>query len=138
MEISYTYLNNRKCKKCGAKISDQAHALQKFCKRVELSDGTILSCKDDYHAAIRITEKEPFRRIAKHHENMRNLIKELNNQKGNLVNLESIKRAGIQLNRAVEVQFSKEDGLHKYYFVEFLISKIDNLLYKITKHDTIF
>ena len=64
----HTFLKKRKCLHCGAPIADQAHATTKFCPRVELPDGSIKSCRDDYHAPKNKKKNLPFKKIADYHK----------------------------------------------------------------------
>ncbi len=137
MKYNYTYIKNRKCLQCLDPISDQTHALRKFCERVKLDDGSVLSCKDDYHSIKRKKEKAPFKNFAAHHEKMRNRVRLLLDKYGEIVNIDLINRFGIMLNRPAEIEWAK-DGSQIFYFIEYAIIKINQTQFKIFKHDRIF
>src|SRR5215216_3113396 len=102
MPIYYTFSHKRKCLLCETPIADQAHASTKFCPRVEMSDGTIKSCKDDYHSPLRKEKYEPYKRIADFHKETNGKIESLFLAKGELVTIEQINQYGINLHRPVE------------------------------------
>lgn len=133
----YTYHLDRECRKCCDPIADQVHALRKFCPREVLDDGTIKSCKDDYHTPLRKLEKAPFKDLSLHHEKMRNNLRILLHRHGETVDLEIINQYGIILNRPAEFGWLK-DGSQIYYFIEYAVNKINNNQYKIIKHARIF
>jgi hypothetical protein len=138
MSINHTYNDKRKCLQCLKSIPDQEHALRKFCKRIKLQeDGSVMSCKDDFHSAMRKKENQPFMNFASHHKRMRDSIKDLIKEKGNTVSIESINRAGINLMRPARIDILK-DGCNKFYFVEYLITQTNDFQFKITKHNEIF
>lgn len=137
MEEKYTYKGDRRCKHCNSSISDQAHALQLFCKRIKLADGTVQSCKDDFHSSKRKIEKGPFERIAKHHKQMCERILYLLSIHGEVVNQDLLDKFGINLSRPAQIELSKY-GLHKFHFVGFLIHKLSNGKYEITLSNVIF
>ena len=133
----YTYNLGRECRHCTEPIADQVHGLREFCPREVLEDGTIKCCKDDYHTPIRKRRIEPYKGFVVHHEHMRNSLRYLLRSQGELVNIESINRYGINLSRPAETEF-KEDGSRVFYFVEYAVIETKNKQYKIIKHDRIF
>jgi hypothetical protein len=133
----YTYHLERECPTCFEPIADQMHALRKYCPREVLEDGTIKSCKDDYHSPLRKLKKAPFKGFAVHHEMMRNRLQLLLRRHGEGVNIELINRYGIILARAAETEYTDEDS-KIFYFVEYAVLETKNNQYKIIKHDRIF
>src|ERR1700740_771319 len=129
----YTYKDNRKCQHCNNPISDQTHALRKSCPRKKLPDGTISSCKDDFHSAKNKKDNKAYRKLIAHHKAMDERIAFLLRHKGDAVNLEDINKHGIILNRPIE--FSKnETGQFIYSFMQHSITQLNNNQYKIKKH----
>jgi hypothetical protein len=63
----HTFKKNRKCPHCGTAIPDQNHGKQLYCSRVVLPDGSIKSCKDDYHYPKSKAANEPFKKMMEYH-----------------------------------------------------------------------
>lgn len=137
MKATYTYKKNRKCLHCFTPISDQAHALQNYCKRIKLDDGSVQCCKDDFNAAKRKIKKEPFKVFANHQENMRDNLLSLFNDHGEIVTKELLNQYGIILNRPAEIAWLK-DNTPIFYFTEFAVFKTNQNQYKIQKHGKVF
>lgn len=133
----YTYKDNRKCQNCHAPISDQTHALRKSCPRKKLADGTVISCKDDFHSAKNKKENKSYRKLIAHHKSMDKRIAYLLLHKGDAVNLEDINRQGIILNRPIEI-LNNETGGFTYKYMQHSIIQISNNQYKIKKHESLF
>ena len=131
-----TYSQGRRCLHCKEPISDQAHASQKFCKRKVMPDGNVLSCKDDYHSALKRKSNLPYKRIGEAQKFFSGQIDLLKEQFGNEVTLTQINSFGINLRRPVE--FSVENGDIVYHFVGHTIKKLKNNIYKIYSNDTIY
>jgi hypothetical protein len=128
-----TYNNKRSCLHCSTKIADQAHASTKFCPRKKLGDGTIQSCKDDFHSPKRKSANLPYKRIADYHKDAHRRIKSLLSAKGDTVSVEQINQYGIRLNRPVEFAVDSKQAA-TYYFVEFAFSQLNNNQFKIISH----
>jgi hypothetical protein len=133
----YTYNNKRKCLHCGAPIADQKHSSTKFCPRVKLSDGTIQSCKDDYHSPLRKDRNAPYKRIAEFHKDAHRRINCLLDAKGETVTVEQINQYGINLYKSFEMVL---DSMQRptFRFVEFEFIPLGNKQYKINKHGKLF
>lgn len=133
----YTFYRGRECLHCSEPISDQEHGLTKYCPREVNEDGTIKSCKDDYHTPRRKIKKAPFIGFLVHHEQMRNSLRKLLRRHGELVNIELINSYGINLSRPAETEYGN-DGSITFYFVEYAVIETKNKQYKIIKHGRIF
>lgn len=133
----YTYYKERECRHCSEPIADQAHGLLEFCPREVLEDGTIKSCKDDYHTPRRKIKKAPFKGFMVHHEQMRNSLRKLLRRHGEWVNIELINSYGINLTRPAETAFA-DDGSKIFYFVEYAVVQTKHKHYKIIKHGRVF
>ena len=132
-----TYYNKRKCQNCNSPISDQTHALRKSCPRIKLEDGTVLSCKDDFHSKRNRKDNQAYRNLIKHHKMMDKKITSLLRNKGENVTLEDINRYGIILN--VPLQISKnEHGEFTYMFMHHSIILIKQNEFKIKNHEPLF
>ena len=129
----YTYKQGRKCLKCKKPIPDQVHALRKYCIPKKMHDGTVDSCKDDYHSPIRKMKNEPFQQMARHHKAMYEQIDQLYRVKGELVSRELLNIWGIMLMRPF--QFELRDGKFTFYYHKYLIKDLGNNQYKIEKHE---
>jgi hypothetical protein len=132
----YSFHLNRSCLFCCKPIADQAHAAIKFCRRKVLPDGSVGSCKDDFHAAKRKKINPPFNKIAKHHKLMHQKITLLFRLKGETVTLEDVNRFGITLHKPVSLT-NNSDGSTTLFFVEYSITKLSINQYKIKKHGLI-
>jgi hypothetical protein len=132
MQSFYTFKEGRKCLKCKSPIPDQVHKARKYCVTKRLPDGTVASCKDDYHSPIRKQRNEPFQKIALHHKVMHERIDQLLKAKGNIVTKEWLNTWGVILHRPFE--FRIEDGKFNFYYHQFLIIEVSNNQYKISKH----
>ena len=132
-----TYNDNRKCQNCGAAIADQTHALRKSCPNKKLEDGSIVSCKDDFHAAKNKKENGAYRKLMAHHKSMDKRIAFLLRNKGDTVNLEDLNRHGIILNRTIELS-KNENGGFTYTYMHYSIIQLNDKQYKIKKHDSIY
>ena len=128
----HTFKNGRKCLKCKKPIADQEHGTRKYCRSKKLPDGSVESCKDDYHSPLRKVRNEPFKRIGDFHKLMHYRISLLFKNHGADVTLELLNRYGIMLNRPLEIDM--KNGLGHFYFHEFAVQKLDPVNYKITKH----
>src|SRR2546421_11117567 len=131
-----TFEKKRRCLHCGQLIPDQAHGSQKFCSRFKLPDGSIRSCKDDFHAARRKIVNAPFKRIAEHHKQMYLQIDALFKGHGENVSQELINRYGINLKRPFELE--KKGDLYTFFYQVYAIKQFGDGEYKIYKHGRIF
>lgn len=133
----YSYANKRKCLLCETPIADQAHASTKFCPRFVLPDGTIKSCKDDYHSPLRKEKYEPYKRIADFQRETHKKIEALSMAKGEIVTIEQIDQYGINLHRPVQFEV---DSMQKttFYFIEYELKQLPNKQFKISKHGKLF
>lgn len=129
----YTYKQGRKCLRCKKLIPDQLHGLRKYCENKRLPDGTVESCKDDYHSPIRKKKNEPFQKMAAHHKAMYERIDRLFRTKGETVTEEWLNTWGIVLQRPFE--FKVADGRFIFYFHQYSIKELGNKQFKISKHD---
>jgi hypothetical protein len=129
----YTYILKRKCLHCGTPIADQVHALTKFCPREVMGDGSIKSCKDDYHVPLKKIRNRQYKNIAAYHKEAHKRIDKLLLEKGETVNTEQLNQYGIKLHRPI--QFSVDSAQKgTYSFVEFAITQIGNTQFKIFRH----
>ncbi|CAN5546244.1 hypothetical protein BH10BAC1_BH10BAC1_20050 [soil metagenome] len=135
--MNYTYYNGRECRFCQTEIADQIHASRKYCPREVLEDGSIKSCKDDYNSPIRKEKNAHFKGFLVHHEMMRNNIRELYQNVGELVTKSQINQHGIVLNRPAEFGWNKEEQFI-YYFVGYALIRLNENNFKIIKHDKVF
>lgn len=133
----YTFKDNRKCQNCAAPIPDQTHALRKSCPRKKLGDGSVLSCKDDFHTAKNKKENRSYRKLTAHHKSMDKKIFHLLKNIGAYVLLEDINRYGIILNRSIEILL-QENGKYNYCFMNYTIHHLNDKNFKITKHEPLF
>jgi hypothetical protein len=133
MKPYYTYKQGRSCLKCKKPIPDQIHALRKYCANKRLPDGTVDSCKDDYHSPIRKRKNEPFQKMAAFQKAMYERIDRLFNAKGEIVTEEFLNRWGIVLQRPFE--FNTKDGKYIFYYHQYSIKELGNKQFKISKHD---
>jgi hypothetical protein len=132
MQSFYTFKEGRKCLKCKIPIPDQVHKSRKYCVTKRLPDGTVASCKDDYHSPIRKLKNEPFEQMAKHHKLMYVQIEKLLKAKGENVSRELLNIWGIILRQPF--QFDVENGKFIFYYHKYLIKDLGNNHYKIEKH----
>ena len=132
-----TYKDNRKCQNCSTPISDQTHALRKSCPRKRMPDGSVLSCKDDFHSAKNKKENRSYRKLIAHHKSMDKKIYYLLRNIGETVILEDINRYGIILKRPIELS-KNENGGFIYTYMQYSIIQLNNKQYKITKHDPVY
>jgi hypothetical protein len=133
MMAYYTYKQGRKCLKCQKPIPDQVHGSRKYCEPKRLPDGTIDSCKDDYHIPIRKKRNAPFDMMAKHHRLMYERIDQLYKAKGDIVTSEHLNIHGISLNRPF--QFDIQKGKFIFYYYQYAIKDLGNKQYQIFKHE---
>jgi hypothetical protein len=131
MEI--TYKLERKCLHCEKPIPDHIHAIRKFCPRIELEDGSVLNCKDDYHVKKNKPINEPFKNMAKWQKYYFSRIKQLFEKEGSEVTLELINRYGINLFRPFQFELNKQRQFIFYYH-QFAIEKLTDKTFKIFKH----
>lgn len=135
--MDYTYYLGRECQYCQTEIADQTHAAREFCPRKVLDDGSIKSCKDDHHAALRKMNNAPFKGLVPHHERMRDTIRELYQAVGESVTREQINQYGVILNRPAEIGWNKESECI-YYFIEYAFVRRSENQFKIIKHGKVF
>lgn len=135
--MNYTYYNGRECRFCQTEIADQEHASRIYCPREVLEDGSIKSCKDDYHSPIRKEKKSPFKGLVPHHEMMRDNIRELYQTVGEIVSTEQVNRHGIILNQPVAFEWNN-DKQFVYYFIEYALIKTNDKQFNIIKHGKVF
>ena len=122
---------------CDSPIADQAHASTKFCPRFVLPDGSIQSCKDDYHSPKRKDANLPYKRIADYHKDAHRRINSLVKAKGDTVSIEQINQYGIRLNRPIEFVVDAKQ-VTTCYFVEYAFAQLPNKQFKISKHGRVF
>jgi hypothetical protein len=132
--LATTYTLKRKCQHCGQAIPDQAHAVQKYCRRERLTDGTVRSCKDDFHSARKRKDETQFRNIARYHRNVARSLDQLYKLKGEDITPEDLNRVGVVLNRSAAQQMTN-DNRFQFFFVGFVIIKINEKQLKLKKHD---
>ena len=133
----YTYLKERMCPHCGSLIPDQVHASIKYCPKTISADGSVISCKDDYHSPLKKIKNRPFKAIADYHKLAHKQIKSLVQNKGEYVTLEHLHQYQISLNRSIEWEVNA-DRIYTFYFVEYAITQFPNNQFKISKHGRTF
>lgn len=129
----YTYVQKRACRFCKAPIPDQVSKAREFCPREVLPDGSIKSCRDDYHVENNKELEARFRQLNIYHKRTNERIELLLKTKGEYVKLEDINRAGINLFRTL--QFEYIEGMYRGWFLDFLIENISDQNFKLSKHD---
>jgi len=135
-EMNYTYNDERECLKCFKPIPDQAHGSTKFCERVELPDGSIESCKDDFHAERNKEKNIPYQKLIHHHKYTRDILEKLA-LKNELITAKELDVHGIDLTKPVQIKVGK-GFLKSIYFIDFYLSQINSSTFKIIKHDNEF
>jgi hypothetical protein len=128
------YFTRRKCLHCGKPIADNAHAARKFCPRQKLPDGSILSCKDDYHVKKNRPINAPFKWMASYQKYFYNQIKLLVEREGYKVTFEQLNQYGINLHRPFEFIVNKENR-YVYFYHQFVIEQMPENKFKITRHE---
>lgn len=134
----YTYLLRRKCLYCNKEIPDQAHKTQKYCKREELPDGSIRSCRDDFNAILRRALYLPYKKIVEHHKQTDIEIIKLLDEHGEKVTTELINRSGINLKRPFEFEVDNKTGFYTFYFTRYAFKQTGESNFKIFKHGRLF
>jgi len=134
--LKLTYLRGRKCLFCDSLIADQIHGLRIYCETFVLENGSVISCKDDYNTPLTKENNKPYKRIFDLHKRQHIRIGNLLRKKGAIVTLADIEQFDILLHQPAEL--GKYDGQLAYFFVEFLITRINEKQYKIIKHDRTF
>lgn len=127
------YLTERKCLHCGKPIADNAHAARKFCPRQKLPDGTILSCKDDYHVKKNKPINAPFKWMASYQKYYYKQIVLLLEKEGKRVTREQLNRYGINLSRPFEFIVDNENK-YVYYYHQFAIKQFSENKFFISRH----
>ena len=135
--IKATYNDNRKCLFDGKPIADHIHAHTKFCERQVLPDGSIKSCKDDYHAEKNRLSNLPYQELVNFHKRITASIALMVKQKGYQVTGEDLDQFGIYTNRAVKLEMAANQQC-TFWFIDFAVTQIDEKHLKITNHDNKF
>jgi len=136
--MQLTYEKQRACLYCNEPIADQEHASRLYCERTEEIDGSVKSCKDDHHAALRKLEMGPFLAETYFYRDQDLILGALWQEgQGRLRNLEELNRTGLQLNRALNIEKS-ESGLWTFYFHRYAVMQASSLTYKIVTNEQIF
>jgi hypothetical protein len=128
---------NRKCNHCSTPIADQVHASTLFCAREELPDGSIKSCKDDYHAERYKQSNIRYKNIFNFHKRATDSISKLQAQKGGMVTIDDLDQYGIPLDRAAKIEIPPTQK-SVFYFAEHCITQINATQFKITTHGLTF
>src|SRR5690348_2877587 len=98
---AHKFEKGRRCKHCKTPIPDDAHGLMEFCERVEQPDGSIKSCKDDYHTEQRRIDEERYRKLVARHKLLTTHLNGLLQAKGNIVTLDQLSQYEVRLQQAV-------------------------------------
>lgn len=133
----YTYNDGRTCLHCGAPIHDQAHASTIFCPRIELPDGTIKSCKDDYHYLLNKEKNSAFQQLARFQKDIHHRIEKLLAENGDTVTAELLNQYGIRLDMPVRLTNNEKEKA-TFYFIDYCITAINNSSLKISTHENKF
>lgn len=136
-EEYYTYDNNRECLNCSAPIADQEHAATKFCERQVMPDGSIKSCKDDYHSAKNKEKNAPFLKLYNYHKKALEQIEKLQSHKGDTVTTEQLNQYGIRLDMPVKYDLNPA-GKSTFYFIDYCFTRITQFTFKISRHENNF
>ncbi|CAN5752496.1 hypothetical protein BH11BAC3_BH11BAC3_19770 [soil metagenome] len=129
-----TFKLSRKCQFCNKAIADQKHAATKFCEWEELPDGSIKSCKDDYHAEKNKLKNIPYQEIVEFHKTTSERICQLLKDKGDTASIDQLDMFAIDLNRRVRtVNPASQKTI--FYFVDYALTRINETTFKITTHD---
>ncbi len=131
------YETGRHCKACGKPIADHVHAHTKFCEKYDLPDGSIKSCKDDFHAEKRRIDEQPFIELMNFQKTQTHNIRRLYEEKGATVTTADIDFYQIALNIAVKTDVLP-DQKSVLYFINFKLTQLDATQFKITTHDNTF
>lgn len=133
MNTSNTFHDGRHCKHCGRPIPDQSHDSRDFCPREVLPDGSIKSCKDDYHSDERQKSEPPYRAATAFQKKMTGAIEALLMEKGPLVSVEEVNRRGIKLASAVETIL--EEPWPQFVFVHYSLALVSSNEIKISTRE---
>jgi hypothetical protein len=125
----YTYFKKRQCLKCGTKIGDQVHAARKFCPRIIDFDGSVKSCKDDFHSKKRKGVNGPYIDLMKENKFLSGQITKLLSDKGDKVSINDLDVYSIDLSKSKILK----GRVHEYIFIEYKIQEIDKATFKIIK-----
>ena len=132
--VHKTYHKGRKCLHCAKPIADSEHGLTKFCERHVLPDGSVQSCKDDYHTAQNRKLTTLCRSIALHHKHTLHQIEKLLADKGTTVSLEQLVSYDINLFMPWALKVD-ENRHYNFYFIKYAIKPLTNNQYKIFTHE---
>lgn len=128
-----SYKTNRKCLHDGKPIADHVHASTKFCEKYTLPDGSIKSCKDDYHAEKNRIANQPFVDHMNFHKTMTHNISRLLTEKGATVTTADITFYEIFLDRTVRLK-RPANQQSVYYFINFAFTQLTTTQFKISRH----
>lgn len=131
------YENGRKCRNCDEPIADHVHAHTQFCEKRTLPDGSIQSCKDDYHAEKNRIENQPFIDLMNFHKTMTRNIARLFEDKGASVTIADVDFYQIGLAWAVFTE-PFPDLKMAYYYIKFKLTLINKTQIQITTHEIKF
>ncbi len=130
-----TYHDGRICLFCSTDIPDQEHNARIFCRRLELPDGSIQSCKDDYWAELRKNEHDIYKKIQLFHKQISGVLQQLHQLNLPEITFDILDSTGIHLNRCL-LHNTDETGSIIFHFVDYAISihpTLNNI--KIFKHE---
>jgi hypothetical protein len=103
-----------------------------------MEDGTVKSCKDDFHMKANKEKDKPFQRIADYHrEQTSQLEKIFEGSYGNTFSGEYLDKFKIDLRRSLHFE-PNEDGANKFYYIKYVIIQISNNQFKIESHESKF
>ena len=135
--MKYSFNDNRKCQNCNAPISDQTHALRKSCPRQKMPDGSVISCKDDFHCKKNKKDNKSYRKFVAYHKFMEKRIELLLKHKGDTVYLEDLNRYGIDLKKPVEFS-ENEKKFYTYKFMHHSLIQFESNNFKIINHGSLY
>ena len=125
---------NRRCLHCNNEI-ENSHGSRRFCVNTIATDGSINSCKDDFHNAKKKPRYEMIKRIAKIQLLHFDILHRFFISGKKIVSSEELEKAGMKLHFCImrmKIPNTNEYGL---YFIDYLLKGSDTKQLTIIKHD---
>lgn len=124
----------RNCLHCGKDLGN-VHKLRKFCSNTLDGDGSVNSCKDDFHNTRKRPRYEKTKRLAEIHFKNYEILDRFYQQKKVVVSAEELEKAGFKIH--FYIIKAKIPGRDEYglYYIDYLLSGKDYKQLTIERYD---
>jgi len=137
MKVNGSTNDDNFCLYCGTPLGE-VHGLRRFCPNTIAEDGSVNSCKDDYHNAMKKPKRDATKGISKIHYDNFLILHRLYKEGNNIVTWEKLKNAGFRVEFSIVRKRIDSTDYFDAYYIQYLLKQINKTDFKIIEHEEQF